>query len=128
MERPNSTITIGDREIKMSYGLFNDLQRMVPDVENAITTVLTDPYARDYLVRRALTPVKKSVEKIEDLIDFDELDDIGPNEVSDLLKWITEHLLYFFQQQASELARLGNQFKEALPQLALSTSGSQASA
>lgn len=127
MERPALTHTVGEKEIKWTYGLQRDMERMLPDAEQAITEVLTNPYTRDYLVRRALTDIKKSVTDEAELIAIEDID-LDPDEQLALLDWVTGHLLYFFSRSAANLSRQGLSFKTTLDQLAPSTTGSEASA
>lgn len=102
---PSRTLTIGAFEIRMCHGLMCDFQRMVPDAASAVTYILGDNFVRDFLVRRALTPSKKSIDKLEDLIDHSEID-LDTDEVLALVDWIAEHLLYFFVKSAENFSRL----------------------
>jgi hypothetical protein len=111
--------------VKLSYGLFNDLQRTVPDAAAVVDTMLSDPYTRDYIVRRCMTPIKKMVKDIEtELLPVDEIGVDDPDEIDKLLQWVTGHLLYFFAISAGGLKQLSEQFKAAVPS-APSSSGSQ---
>jgi hypothetical protein len=128
--RPPLTCTVKledgeDYTVKLSYGLFNDLQRTVPDPAAVIDTVLSDPYTRDYIVRRCMTPIKKMVKDIEtELKPVDEIGLDDPDQVDKLLQWVTGHLLYFFATSAGGLKQLSEQFKAAAPS-APSNNGSQ---
>lgn len=112
MKQPSRTIKVGSHEVRMCHGLMMDLQRVIPDLQSCIPSVIEEPFVRDYLVRRALTSTPKSVEKEEDLVSHDFLDDLDTDEVLDLIDWLTEHLLYFFVQSASRMTKLA---EKALP-------------
>jgi hypothetical protein len=47
----------------MSYGLFQDLQRLVPDAGQIVDTIAADP-TRDYIIRRCLTAEKKIITEL----------------------------------------------------------------
>lgn len=136
LERPPLTLTVkleeSEASIKMSYGLFNDLQRMISDPAALVETIMGDPYVRDYAVRRCLTPTKKMVTNPdEELVPVEKIGLDDPAEIDKLLQWVAGHMLYFFATSAGGLKRLGEAFKgtlnpdaEALP--APSTIGSPA--
>lgn len=126
MQRPDLELTIGDQTIKMTYGLQSDLQRVMPDVSQVLSLLTTDPYLRDWVVRRALTKSTKSIEKEEDLISHDEIT-LDPDEILVLLDWVAEHLTYFFGKSAGTASRLGTEYQEQLARLLPSTTGSQTS-
>jgi len=125
MDRPKLTHKVGDIEIKMTYGLSQDLQRVVPDPTNVMNAVLVDPFVRDYLVRRALTPTKGAVTDESELIAIDDVD-LTPDEIVELLTWIAGHLLHFFAQSAEQMGKLGRAFEKMIPQPNPSTDGSPA--
>lgn len=126
MDRPSLTHKAGETEIRWTYGLQLDLQRLIPDSENTIVSILSDPFVRDYLVRRALTPLKKSITDEKELISVEDIE-LDPDQVLALLNWLSGHLMYFFTTSARNLAAQGAEVKESLPSL-LSMSGSEASA
>lgn len=130
--KPNRTFKVGDFEIRMCHGLMCDFQRMVPDAPSAVDFILNDSFVRDYLVRRALTPTKKSVDKLEDLIDHEEID-LDTDEVLELVDWIAEHLLYFFVRSAENFSQVAKRMElpvadmsQPTDQMLLSDTGSQA--
>jgi hypothetical protein len=135
IERPALKVSVKleddtEYEIKMTYGLFNDLQRATPDPMTVLDTVTADPYTRDYIIRRCMTPTKKMVtEPDKELKPVDEIGLDDPDEIDKLLQWVVGHMLYFFATSAGGLKRLGEAFKgtltEASDQPAPSTSGSE---
>lgn len=120
--RPPLTIEVNGETIKMTYGLEMDLRRMLPDPLSALTLIRDDVYTQDYLVRRVLTPAKKIITDPAELVSMEDTD-ISSDEVENILTWVTEHALYFFVKRTLELAKLGVQYKQALPMP--STSGSE---
>ena len=127
MERPPLTIKVRENEIKMNYTLQMDLQCMVPNAETAIETILSDPYTRDYIVRRVLTPSRKALKDEKDLIQMEDVE-LDMDETLAILDWVAEHLLYFFAKSAVNLRRQADVIKAALPQSESSTDGSVLSA
>lgn len=105
MTAPKRTFKVGDKEIRMCHGLMCDFQRMVPDATSAVSFIVNDPFVRDYLVRRALTDSRKSIEKEEELIDHDQIE-LDTDEVLELIDWIAEHLLYFFVKSVENFNKL----------------------
>lgn len=131
LERPPLTLTVmqedgSEHQIKMSYGLFQDLQRTVPDTSALIDTIASDPYTRDYIFRRCMMGTKKLITKEEDLIPADDILVDDPDEINKLIQWATGHLLYFFGISAGGLKQLSERLAAKLDQdqPAPSTSGS----
>lgn len=104
MKKPDRVFKIGEVEIRMCHGLMCDFQRMVPDAASAVEFILNDSFVRDYLVRRALTNTRKSIEKMEDLIDHEDVD-LDTDEILELVDWISEHLLYFFVRSVENFSQ-----------------------
>jgi hypothetical protein len=116
-------------EVKMTYGLFNDLQRTVPDAGNIVSIISSDPFTRDYLLRRCLTPVRKIITDDSELIPAEDVTIDNPDEIDKLMQWVAGHLLYFFATSAGGLRQLGEAFKGKLQlpdQPAPSSNGSKA--
>jgi len=118
--RPDLFITLGDRRIKMTYGLEMDIRRMLPDPMTALQLIRDDVYTQDYIVRRVLTEKNKIITNPDELIVDVDLDS---EEVERILTWVTEHALYFFVKRTLEMAKLGVRYNQALPKP--STSGSE---
>ncbi len=126
LPKPELRLQVSDEyQVKMSYGLLMDLQRLLPGPEQAMTLVMTDPYTQDYVIRRVMTPSKATILKMEDLVAAESFD-LEPSQVEGILTWVVQHILHFFAQRASMLAKTGQQFKTALP--SLFTTGSATSA
>lgn len=130
LPKPSRTfdmIVNGEKQtIAMTYGLFNEIMRVVPSPEQITDLVVTDPFLRDYVVRRMLTGNKK-VESDADLVDPFELD-IDIDKLDDLVSWVAEHVLHFFMKSAAKTAKIGEKYKETterLTQLVQSQTGAE---
>jgi len=130
LPKPSRTFDLtisGERQtIAMTYGLFNEIMRVIPEPGKIQDLVVTDPYLRDYVVRRMLTGNKR-VERDEDLVDPFELD-LDIDELDDLVAWVAEHVLHFFMKSAEKTAKIGERYQpvvERLTQLNQSQAGSQ---
>lgn len=132
MQRPDLTVEykLGDetRKVKWTYGLSNDIQRLVPTMEESIPTFMSRPDIRDYILRRCLTEKKGFVKDEDELVSAEVIDEIDPAEVLKILDWVLGHLMYFFATSAESTHRRATEFKTALEQFNPSTSGSQNSA
>jgi len=119
LPKPSRTfdLTVGGEKqtITMSYGLFNEIMRVVPSPEQITDLVVRDPYLRDYVVRRMLTGNKK-VETDEDLVDPFELD-IDLDELDELVNWVAEHVLHFFMKSVAKTAKTGEKYQAVIAQL-----------
>jgi hypothetical protein len=131
LERPPLTcaVTLEDGteyKVKFTYGLFQDLQRLVPDAAVLVDTIAADPHTRDYVIRRCMTPEKKIITDWELLKPAEDLGLDDPDQINELLQWATGHLLYFFAISAGGLKQLSSLLAQKLgDQPAPSTSGSQ---
>ena len=126
MERPPIELEVFGKKIKWTYGLSNDIQRLVPDPGAAMNSMLQEPYTRDYIIRRVLTEKKGVIKDEAELIGYEEIDELESDDIVKLLDWVTGHLLYFFVSSAESIRRQGEAFKAALPQSDPSNSGSPA--
>jgi hypothetical protein len=132
MKRPELTtkITIGDVEhiIKWTYGMSLDIQRLIPDFDNAFNVTINDPNTRDYLLRRLLTEKRGSVEKDEELVDVEVLDEADPDDILRVLDWATGHLLYFFGSSVDNFRLRAKEYNDLLAPAIPSMNGSEDSA
>lgn len=113
---PAKKIQLGEIEVSMPYAKLMDLCRMLPDPASAMSLVMNDPVTQDYVVRRVLTPKTKVIRTTEDLIADTDVD-LDSDEVEKLLTWVVQHILYFFAKRTQGLAKVGAEFKQALPNL-----------
>lgn len=123
--RPDLLIKIGEKTVKMTYGLEMDIRRMLPDPVSALQLIQTDPYTQDYIVRRVLTEKNEMILDPALLVPQSEVD-IDSDQVEKILSWAAEHALYFFVKRTVEMAKLGVRYQQALP--TPSKTGSETSA
>lgn len=126
LKRPALKQIFGGTEVKMTYGLQLDLQRYMSDPTQVISMLTSDPYLRDWVIRRALTPATKSIVEEADLIKPEDIT-LDPDECLALLDWCAEHVTYFLGKSASSAAHLGKNYQELLGPLMPSTTGSASS-
>lgn len=113
------------RELKMSFALFQELMRVIPDPENIAGIVLQDFDLREYLVRRVLTGNKR-VREDADLFDLFE-NEVDDDDLDDLVLWVVDHILHFFTTTAEKSKNIGLKYEsrmKALTQSAPSQTGS----
>ncbi len=102
-DRPPLRLTVGDQQIKMTYGLEMDLRRLLPDPVSALSAVMNDPFIQDYVIKRCLSPSKKMISDFKDLDNIEvELD---ADDTERLLMWAVDHILYFFAMRASSIEK-----------------------
>ncbi len=82
-----------DREVFASFGLVNELIKIVGDPDRLATLAL-DHELRDKLVVALLAERKPSGRVIK-AVEIDDID-VAPDDVIYLLDWATEHVLHFF--------------------------------
>ena len=104
VETLSDVLHVGSMKIKMSYGLMMDLQRVIPDAENAVTYVMTDSFVRDYIMRRVLTDTKATIASEADLIKPEDID-LDMEDVTKVLDWAVAHLLGFFTRSVLGMRR-----------------------
>ena len=101
---PEKTITlkVGDteREVVMSYGLQDQLLRLIPDT-NMIGNAYTDHDTRNSIIEQVLADRTKSG-KIVVKRSFDDYE-IELEEVEKLLGWVVDHLTAFFVRVINQL-------------------------
>jgi hypothetical protein len=123
LPKPSRTfdITIGEEKttLIMSYGLFNEIMKVIPSPEQITDLIVKDPYLRDYVIRRMLTGNKR-VDKDEDLIDPFDLD-LDIDQLDDLVAWVGEHILHFFMRSAAKTAKIGEKYQGTIQHLTQSS-------
>lgn len=113
---PAKKLQIGEYFVSMPYAKLMDLCRMLPDPGSTMQLIMNDSVTQDYVVRRVLTPATTVIKNEEDLIKPDEIT-LDSDEIEQLLTWVVQHILYFFAKRTQGLARVGAEFKQALPSL-----------
>lgn len=102
---PPKTITVtangAEREIKMTYGLLNELVSMVGDIEE-----IAKFYVDETLRNKALVSVlseRSNTGKITAKADMEEID-IEIEDIDQLLSWVAAHVTGFFIRSLTNLA------------------------
>lgn len=104
-------LVVGDLRLKMTYGLLSDIQKILPDPEQAIVYITSDAYVRDYIIRRCLTPSKACITHEDQLIKAEEVD-LTTTETSTVLDWAAGHVLSFFIRSAQGLRQHAMELKK----------------
>lgn len=91
---PTFTVKSSEKELRMSYGMFSDIMRLLGNTEDLAMLLVVDASSRDLVLRRLFTDTKKSINGVDDLVDSFEVD-ILPSEMDDILAWVADHASYF---------------------------------
>ena len=119
-------ITINEeaRELFMSFGLLDELTRVVGDPAR-IGTVTLDPEFRQEFLTKLFAKRKKSG-KIEEQTDFDDLD-VAVEELEAALVWAQEHVLSFFVRSFRNIQKVTDHYGTEITNLTSSLAGSKSS-
>jgi hypothetical protein len=119
IQRPNRTFDIdidGEKTtITMSFALFQEVMKVIPNPENVVQVLIQDFYLREYVARRVLTG-RKEVKNDDDLFDLfaHEIDD---DRLDEMMLWVTDHVLYFFTSTAEKSLTLGQKYTGQIQEL-----------
>jgi hypothetical protein len=115
-----------EREIFLSYGLLNELARIVrsPDLAPSITI---DEDLREEVLAACLAERKASGKITKPVADIEDID-MSIEDVERLLDWATEGVLSFFVRSLGKMVKQVEQNKDTLVALKSSLDGLQASA
>lgn len=92
---PNPKMTTGDgTELFMSYGMFNDIMRILGATEDAVDLLISDSNVRDLVVRRLFTKLDHALENTEELINPHDMP-VSPLELDDIVAWVADHVIHF---------------------------------
>lgn len=98
----------------MSYGMFNDIMRLLGSGQDVAVLLLSDPGTRDLVIRRLFTDTNKSLDKFEDLIDSFEVD-ILPEEMDGILAWVADHATRFLLSTGKAMKTVAEKYQDQLP-------------
>lgn len=122
------TVTVNEetREILMSYGLVDELTRIVGNAESA-PQMLLDPRVRNEVLEaigaeRTAGGRRKAPK--EDAVEFDP--GMSLDDANDVLDWALMHVTNFFMRQFKTTAATVEVHRAEIDRLNSSTSGSQA--
>jgi ABC-type Fe3+ transport system substrate-binding protein len=121
------TVTINDeeRELFMSFGLLDELTRIVKDPAR-IGSINLDPDLRQEFLTATFAKRKKSG-KIEEPTDFDDLD-VSIEDIEKTISWAQEHVLNFFVRSFRNIQKVTEQYQTEITDLTSSLAGSKGSA
>jgi hypothetical protein len=102
-------------ELRMSYGMFNDIMRLIGNVQDVSGLLITDAMTRDLVIRRLFTDNKKSVESTDELISAYEIE-ISPSELDGILGWVADHSAHFLLSTGRSLTKVMEKYQDQLPQ------------
>lgn len=120
----NYEFKLGDRKLRMSYGLLNELASAVETPEN-LPAIFADASLRTLVLYALLVEREPDgTPKDGDVL----LDDLTPDEAMNLLEWAMEHITDFFIQMVERAARVSGKFDGKASVLMSSLNGSESSA
>lgn len=115
-----------DREILMSYGLLNELAKLVGSPEVA-PSISIDENLREEVLKACLAERKPSGKIVKHVADMDDLN-MSIEHIEAVLDWATEHVLSFFVRSLGKMVKRVEANKDVLEGLKSSLDGLQASA
>lgn len=106
---PDKILTIevngAKRDIKMTYGLLNELLRAVPNIDN-VASVFADPEARTTVLKAVLAE-RSSTGRVTTEVDPEDVN-IEIETVDDILSWAAAHVTSFFMRSLINLTKQVN--------------------
>lgn len=114
-----------EHELFMSYGLLNELAKLVGSPEVA-PSISIDEHLREAVLSTCLAERKRSGKLIKSVEDIDDLD-ISVSDIEAILDWATEHVLSFFVRSLAKMVSRVEANKDVLEGLKSSMDGLQAS-
>lgn len=123
MSSPNAYFTAADGHppIFMSYGLLNRLVSVVGD-PTQVEAIYTDPLLQAAVVIQVLG--KYDDQKQEFVPANPDTIQLPPAVISEMLGWITEHILDFFLRSLEKAQKLGEEYQPKLKAFQSSPTGS----
>lgn len=113
-----------DRDLLMSYGLLNELTKIVgsPEIAPQITV---NHALREEILKAVLAERKPSGKIVKAIEDADDLD-LSVEDAERVLDWATEAVLSFFVRSLDKMVRQAAENKDSLEALKSSLDGLQA--
>lgn len=113
---PSPTFKVGstEKELRMSYGMFSDIMRLIGTTEDLAVLLVTDSSTRDLVLRRLFTETKKSINGVDDLADSFDVD-ILPSEMDEILAWVADHASYFLVSTGKALSTVILKYQKEEP-------------
>lgn len=119
------TMRVGEnsRDIKMTFGLLNELVRTVGDIE-AVAEISFNTDLRDEVLSQVFSERNKDG-RIEEKVTLFNLD-VDPDEVVGLLEWVGSHVTDFLLKQMVRTKSLMEKHQPAMMALMPTSNGSPA--
>ena len=112
---PSKSLIVGDTELLMSYGMFNDIMRIIGSAEEAVEYLMNDSGVRDNVIRRLFTPgLRQPVENIEDLINPWDIP-VSPLELDVIVAWVADHVMHFTMSTALKTRTVVEKYQTPSP-------------
>lgn len=115
-----------ERELFMSYGLLNELAKLVQSPEIA-PSISLDEHLREEVLKACLAERKPSGKVLKAVEDMDDLE-VSVEDIEAILDWATENVLSFFVRSLGKMVKRVEANKDVLEGLKSSLDGLQASA
>lgn len=112
-----------DREIKMTFGLVNEICRLAGDID-AVPEIAYNPDLREAVLISLLSERNERGEIVGEISVFNM--DADPEDVVNLLDWASEHAVDFFLKALQRAKKLVEDRKETFQALMPSSTGSPA--
>ena len=109
-----------DREIFMSFGLLNELTKIIKD-PTRVSSVAVDFELREEVLT-SLLAVRKKSGKISEKVNLDDAD-ISVEDVERLIEWSSEHVLSFFVRSLKKVVGLTKKHQGEMSDLVSSVNG-----
>lgn len=110
-----------ERDITMTFGLLNNLCRMVGDIDSA-ATIVVDPVLRESILVQLLSD-RDQRGKITQDIELDSLN-VDPDQIISLIDWAGGHVFDFFLKGLERTKQLQDRNIDRIKALLPSQSGS----
>ena len=113
---PTYKVPSTEHELRMSYGMFSDIMRLIGSTDDVGILLVSDSTTRDLVLRRLFTDNKKAVEKTEELVDSFEID-ILPTELDGILAWVADHATHFLLSTGRALTEVIKGYQDQMPKV-----------
>jgi hypothetical protein len=123
---PTFTVPSSGHELRMSYGMFNDIMRLVGNPQDAMQLLITDSVTRDLVIRRLFTDNKKSIDKVEELTDSFEIE-VLPSEIDGIVGWVADHCAHFLLSTGRAMMNVETKYKSQMDEVKEKASLNQSS-
>ena len=124
-DKLNITYQGVDRELFMSYGLLNELAKLVGSPEIA-PSISLDEFLREEVLKACLAERKPTGKVLKHVADMDDLD-VSVEDIEAILDWATENVLSFFVRSLGKMVQRVESNKDVLEGLKSSLAGLQGS-